>query len=220
MGGVSAMSHHARMALSAVALTVTVTVAGCSGSASDTTTPSTTSESSGPGASPDGNASPSETATSNVSGIATTPSGTTLKLGQPAMLYYAPNPTHQSVIKVTVDKLQHGKLQDLRNFRLSDAARRSSVYYATARVKNTGDGDLGGQPLQLYGKVSNDLVVPPVILGATFHKCDYEPLPAPFTHGDRTTLCVLLLAPHHGKVPAVQWRPADDSKPITWTTHR
>lgn len=217
MGGVPQPSPRARAALSAALsaalLIVVVAVAGCSGSSSGAT--SQGPPSSGSGTSPNGATSPSAT-TSVEPG--TTPPGTTLKLGKQAVVRYTANAAHDSVIKLTVEKVKKGKLKDLKEFQLSNAAKKSSVYYVTARVKNSGDGDLSGQPLQLYGKVSNDLVVPPVIMGSTFKKCDYQPLPSPFKPGDRTTVCVLLLAPHHGQVKAVQWRSADDSKPITWKT--
>ncbi len=187
-------------------------VAGCSGSSTAASSPSHSTTSS---SSPSRRTSPSTPATPVEPG--TMRPGTKLKLGQPAVVRYTANAAHDSLMKLTVDKLRQGKLKDLHAFQLSDSAKKSNVYYAWARVKNTGDGDLGGQPLQLYGKVSHDLVVPPVIMGATFKKCPYHPLPKKFTSGDSASVCVLLLAPHHGNVKAVQWRPADGSAPITWT---
>lgn len=148
--------------------------------------------------------------------MGTTPPGTTLRLGQTALVRYPANPTHDSLIKLTVEAIKRGKLKDLKGFQLSNTAKKSGVYYVTVSVKNTGDGDLGGQPIQLYGEVG-DLVVAPVIFGTTFDKCDYQSLPTPFVHGARASVCVVLLAPQHGTVTAVQWRPADNSEPITWT---
>jgi hypothetical protein len=204
----------ARAALCVALVTAAAVVAGCSGGGG----PSAASSESTSGSATDAPVSPTQASSSTVSGVVTTPPGTKLRLGQRAVLFYAPNAKHESVIKLTVDRLKRGKLKDLKNFRLSDQAKKSSVYYVSVAVKNAGDGDLGGQPVQLYGKVSNDLVIPPVTLNSTFKKCDDQPLPSPFKRGDRTNLCVLLLAPHHGDVTAVQWRPADDSKPITWAT--
>jgi hypothetical protein len=209
MVDVPALSPRSRSALAIAALGVGgLLLVGCSGGSSAASSPAHASRSS-TGTSP---SSPTPTIEPG-----TTPPGTKLKLGQPAVVRYTANAAHDSLMKLTVDKLRQGSLKDLHDFQLSDAAKRSNVYYAWARVKNTGDGDLGGQPLQLYGKVSHNLVVPPVIMGATFKKCPYHPLPKKFTAGDSTSVCVLLLAPHHGNIKAVQWRPANDAAPVTWT---
>jgi hypothetical protein len=195
-----------------------VAVSGCTGAASGAAGPSA--------GAPSGSGSPSATAptptdSSSTTGtaVATTPSGTKLKLGAPAVVLYSPSPAHSSVLRLTVEAVKQGSLNDLRGFRLSDSAKSSHVFYVSVSVKNVGDGDLGG-PLELYGKVSRGTAVAPVILGTTLDKCPYEPLPWPFGPGDRLRMCMVMLAPQHGTVDAVQWRPTDDSKPITWTLRK
>lgn len=210
MVGVLSLTLRSRPASAVAALGVAgLMAAGCSASSSAASSPSHSRTSSH-------KTSPSAATTSVEPG--TTRPGTKLKLGQPATVRYTTNVAHESLIRLTVDRLRRGTLADLHAFRLSDSAKKSSVYYVFARVKNTGDGDLGGQPVQLYGKISKNLVVPPVILGATFKKCPYHQLPKKFGSGDAASVCVLLLAPHHGTVKAVQWRPSDSSAPVTWKT--
>jgi hypothetical protein len=133
---------------------------------------------------------------------------------------FSTNAVHDSLIKLTVDAVRRGKLTDLRQFRLSDSARNSGLFYVSATVRNTGDGDLGGQTLRLYGKVAPGLVVPPVSLGTTFRPCASQPLPSSFVFGDRARVCLVYFAPRHGTVGAVQWRPTYDVEPITWHARR
>ena len=42
------------------------------------------------------------------------------------------------------------------------------------------------------------------------------PLPAKFTHGKRTSVCLVYFAPDHGKLAAVSFRPTQDFDAITW----
>jgi len=196
----------AATAACAVVLTGCTDTLGGSGTA-----PPTAGTSSSVG-SPDASTSPT---TPQVEDGATTP-GANLTLDRPAVVRFTANPKHDALIRLTVSKVERGKIKDLSQFRLSDKDRRSSVYYVSASVKNLGEGDLGGQPLSLYGKVSDDLVVSPVIFGSTFRRCAYQPLPPKFGPGKKVDMCIVMLAPHHGEVSAVQWRPADNSDPITW----
>ncbi len=161
----------------------------------------------------------SDSASSTVE-AGSTPPGAALQLGERAVVAYTANPAHHSLIRLTVTRVRQGKPRDLRQFQLSDSAKKSRIYYVSAAVKNVGNGNLGGQPVQLYGAVSRSLVVQPVILGSTFEPCASRSLPDPFRRGDSADVCVLLLAPHHGKITDIQWRPADDSEPISWTTRR
>jgi hypothetical protein len=144
--------------------------------------------------------------------------GTTLDLGESAAVTVAHGRRH-STLEITVEKVQTGSVKDLADFDLKGAARRSGVYYVRASVRNVGHGDVGGAFVTLYARVSDTLVVQPVIFGSTFGKCDYKPLPKPFGHGKRADVCMVMLAPRHGTVAAVEWRFAADradDQPITW----
>lgn len=188
-------------------------LSGCTDSLGDSGTVPPTTDTSSSAGSPDASTS-SPTTPQVEEGV--TPPGTNLTLDQPAVVRFTANPRHDALIKLTVSKVERGKIKDLSQFRLRDKDRRSSVYYVSASVKNLGEGDLGGQPLTLYGKVSVNRVVPPVIFGSRFRRCDYQPLPAKFGPGKKVDMCIVMLARHHGEVSAVQWRPADNSDPITW----
>jgi hypothetical protein len=145
--------------------------------------------------------------------------GTELSLRDAAVVRYKANAKHTSVIKLVVSKIKKGSIKDLREFNLSEAARKSNVYYISTTVKNVGGGDLSGQPLTLYGKVSESLVVPPVVLRSSYKKCNYQPLPPNFKKNKKVNVCLVMLAPKKGKISEVQWRPADNSEPISWAPH-
>ena len=77
-----------------------------------------------------------------------------------------------------------------------------------------------GKLVTLFGKVCDSSVVPPVMFGSTFAVCNYGPLPKKFTKGEGAKGCMVMLAPKHGKISEVQWRPVDDAEPITWTVKK
>jgi hypothetical protein len=158
--------------------------------------------------------SPSPEPSSTAPGGLTAP-GTNLSLGDVAAVALKDG-KRKSNIKVRVVGVQTGNVDDLREFDLNNAARQSGVYYVRAVVQNVGHGDLGGAFVKLYAKVSDTLVVQPVLFGSSFGKCNYRPLPKPFKAGKRADVCMVMLAPRHGSVSAVEWRFAGDQPPISW----
>ncbi|HET7174222.1 MAG TPA: hypothetical protein VFI30_08125 [Nocardioidaceae bacterium] len=146
----------------------------------------------------------------------TTPPGTQLAVGRRAVVRFHPKGAPSSLLALTVTKIAKGRMPELRAFTLDQATRRSNVYYVTVRVQNKGHRNLVGLKPKLYGQVSKHLVVPPVVFGSTFRRCPDTGLPKRFTFGKSAALCLVMLAPHHGRVSAVQWRFADGSQPISW----
>lgn len=187
--------------LAAVAVGV-LTTSGCTDSSSDSSDEMPTSA--------------SRSATTLDDG--TTAPGTELRLGKTATVRYTANPKHASLIELKVKSVKRGKIKDLEDFDVSGAAKKSNVYYVKASVKNVGKGDLSGQMLTLYGQVSEDLVVQPVEFGSTFKRCDYDPLPKKFEKSKQAKVCLVFLSPKEGKISEVQWRPADNSGPVSWST--
>jgi hypothetical protein len=187
----------------ATALCVAVLAAGCgssgNGSAPSPSTPSRTT----PTANPDGS----------------TLMGTVLAIGERATIHYRPNPKRHSVLAIRVVRVRRGKARDLRGFTLGPRARSSSVYYAWVKVRNLGTGDLGGHRLPMYAKVSRSLVVPPVLFGSAFPRCRDPLFHRPFRKNARATLCLVFLAPHHGKVTQIQWRTPSSPNAISWRLH-
>ncbi|MBA2559991.1 MAG: hypothetical protein H0V07_08905 [Propionibacteriales bacterium] len=172
----------------------------------------------------DGASVPSTGATG--SGITTTPStvaangttrpGTVVPLGQRVLVRWRADRVHDSRVALTVTSLTRGTIKDLEQFPLNDVARSSTVYYVSVTVRNTGTGTLTGQLLTLYGKVSQNLVVRPVdFTFPVFERCRNQPLPR-FPTGAKARRCMVMLAPHHGRLTAVQWRGLPTAEPISW----
>ena len=180
----------------AVVLSGLLLIAGCSGGGSS------------------GETSPSDTATTNSDG--TTKAGTTLTIGDPAVVSFSPAKGAASKVRLTVTSVKKGSTKDLKQFQLNPEAKASSVYYVKVALKNVGNHDIGGSPVVLYGKVSQSLVVQPVQFGSTFAKCSGGPLPKPFGHGKKAAECLVMLAPHRGTISEIQWR-MDTEAPIVWT---
>lgn len=191
-----------RAATALVALLTAVSSTGCTGDEK-----------------PRGDASTGTPASSSTATVepGTTPPGTRLELGQPAKVRFSANAKATSLLRLRVQQVDRGKIADLREFDLGPAARRSSVFYVILRVKNLEGGNVAGRPITLYGKVSDDLVVPPVQFGSPFARCNTTPLPRPFAKGASARLCFVFLAPQQGKVSEIQWRPADNAEPIAWS---
>jgi hypothetical protein len=142
--------------------------------------------------------------------------GTKLALDHAATVQFKDGPKRKSKIRVVVNGVQTGSIKDLREFDLTKAARRSGIFYVRATIRNIGHGDIGGAFVKLYGKVSDTLVVQPVVFGSSFGKCNYQPLPKPFGAGKRADVCMVMLAPRHGSLSAVEWRFDGDQPPVTW----
>jgi hypothetical protein len=190
-----------RRLVGAVCLLVLTVGCGSSGNAS-TPTP-TTPSSAAPTANRDG----------------TTLMGTVLAIGKRATVRYRASPTRRSILAIRVVRVHSGKVRDLRGFTLGPKARSSRIYYAWIKVRNVGTGDLGGHRLPMYAKVSRSLVVPPVLFGSAFPRCRDPLLHRPFRKNARATLCLVFLAPHHGRVSQIQWRTPSSPNAISWRLH-
>ena len=160
-----------------------------------------------------GDTTPTSTGPTVPEGI--TPPGETLAVGKAATVIFKGNAQHTSRVDLRVTKVRKGSVKDLEQFSLKPQTRRSSVYYVDATVKNVGPGDLSGQSLTLYGKVSDELVVPPAVFGSPFARCNYHPFPQKFTKNRSTKVCLVMFAPRNSTISEVQWRGAD-SEPIAW----
>ncbi len=189
-----------KVVVAVAAVVVSVGLAGCGGSGGDPKpTPTTVAPTTGD----DGTALP----------------GTELKLGKQAVLRFKADKKHKSLIKLAVTKVKKGKLKDLERFELNDQARKSTIYFVSTKLENLGPDTLSGAKITLYGRVSDDLVVPPVVFGSSYPTCDYTALPKKFKKGKSAKGCMVMLAPKHGKISEIQWRAPDNSQPISWIVH-
>ena len=164
--------------------------------------------------------SPSPTSTSTVSvpaGVSLTDQGSKLSFGDSATVIFEADQDRGTVLKLTAKNATKGRVGDLSGFVLDDATRRSTPYYVHVSVSNVGQGDLGGGPVPLYGVDANNTLLPPASFTSPFKPCPSQPLPKHFGPGDSLRTCLVFLAPSHGTMTAVSYRPDQAFDPITWS---
>jgi hypothetical protein len=229
-------SHPRRSALSLAALTTaaTLVLAGCSGSggaggddgtaaASGSTSGSASGSGSGSASgSVSGSASPYEDPTASTTvdvpaGVQLTEQGSSLSFGDSARVIFEPTENKGSTLQLTVLNVRKGTLADFKGFILDDSYKKNAdYYYARVRVRNVGEGDVGGVPVPLWGVNKSNTLLPAVNFTTTFAKCPSKPLPAKFGPGQTLSTCLVYLSPDRGGLQAVSYRPSQEFNPITW----
>ncbi|GAA1929791.1 hypothetical protein GCM10009737_34550 [Nocardioides lentus] len=149
-------------------------------------------------------------------GVELTEQGTELALGESAEVVWSPREGTTGVLDLTVEEVREVSLDEFSAFRISEAVRRSTPYFVTARIENIGETPLGGVGVPLYLLDDSDTLVERSTFGSSFEACPSEPLPGRFRPGARTTACLVFLAPRRGEAEAVSFRPSEDVEPITW----
>ncbi len=171
-----------------------------------------------PHRSPSRSPSPSPTSTVSVpAGVSLTDPGSKLSFGGSASVIYEPDQHRGTVLELTAKSATRGRTRDLSGFVLDDSTRRSTPYYVQVSVRNVGQGDVGGGPVPLYGVDAHNTLLPPAAFTTSFKRCPSQPLPKKFGPGRSFTTCLVYLAPHHGSLTAVSYRPDQAFDPITWT---
>ena len=85
-----------------------------------------------------------------------------------------------------------------------------------AVIKNVGDTDLGGRPVPLYVVNDDNVLLEATPFASSYQPCPSTPFPDRFKPGDRTRVCLVYLAPKHGQLVSVSFRPEETFNPITW----
>jgi hypothetical protein len=149
-------------------------------------------------------------------GVTMTKAGTQLKFGEPATVAYEPNTKRSSVIELTVDSVQAGRIADFAAYQLNARTKTSRPYYVRVHVKNVGTGDLSRAPVPLYAVDTRNTLIQPSSFNNTFKKCPSTPLPAGFGPGKAMSGCLVYLVPAGGTLVEMSFRPLQDFEPITW----
>jgi hypothetical protein len=136
-----------------------------------------------------------------------TPLGTTLKMGETAVIAYTDSSKHkQSRIAVTPQKIEKGSIADFKNIELDADQKKATPYYVTVHVKNVGKGDLSGTDPASYidglddrGQEQNG-----VIFFGTFERCNSDDAKS-LRPGESYSSCVTFLIPGGGSVEGMRW---------------
>jgi hypothetical protein len=193
-----------------IALAASLALAGCSSSADDR-----------PAA---GAAGASTTAATSATpylpvpdGVELTDPGSRLAVGDHAVVAYHPRQQEVAALDVQVTGLERASIKDFSAWQLSDAQRRSTPYYVRASIKNLGETDVGGLQVPLYVVNDQDVLLESTPFTSSFEPCPSTPFPQKFGPGERAKACLVYLAPNHGDLVAVSFRPEQTFDPITWT---
>lgn len=191
--------------LCAALLVSLVVLAGCGGSDEPTEKPA---------------AKPSvDLPTGNVNvpaGVTLTKAGTELAFGEAATVAYEPNADRGSVLELTVKSARQGTIADLSGYVLDERTSASTPYYVQVAVKNVGDGDVGQTPIPLWAVDATNTLIQASSFTNSFAPCPSTPLPATFPPNATVDTCLVYLAPDHGKLTAVSFRPLQAFEPIVW----
>jgi hypothetical protein len=210
-----------RTALAVLGPVAALVLAGCGGG-SGSSTPTAGGGSSPTSTSPPGSSSSNPTGRpypKAVEGVTLTAQGSQLKLGQVAKLMWKPDQKTVGVVAMSVTRLQKMPISAFSDWRLDAATRRSTPYFVHATVRNLGRSNLSGKLVPLYLLDQRNTLLQASSFQAKYAACPSRPLPAKFTHGKKTAVCLVYFAPAHGKLVAVSFRPAQDFQAITWKGH-
>ena len=150
-------------------------------------------------------------------GVELTPPGSQLSVGDSAVVAYHPRQDDVAALDIQVTSLEKAPIKAFSAWQLSDAQKRSSPYYVRATIENVGDTDLGGRAVPLYVVNDDNVLLEPTPFASSFEPCPSTPFPEKFGPGKKARVCLVYLAPEHGKLEAVSFRPEETFNPITWT---
>ncbi|MGH3366903.1 MAG: hypothetical protein ACRDOY_06855 [Nocardioidaceae bacterium] len=137
-------------------------------------------------------------------------------LGEPASLTLGDDDRSRSRVDLAVTEVVQGDVKDLSDFVLDARTKKSTPYYASVRVTNTGGGDLSGANVPLWGFDSTGTVRPPAEIAGTFGRCPQRPLPSGLDQGESARMCLMFLLPQQTTLEAVQYRFDDETAPFSW----
>jgi hypothetical protein len=149
-------------------------------------------------------------------GITLTKAGTALKFGEPALVAYEPNTKRSSVLSLSVDSVQQGRMVDFAAYQMDANTKKSRPYYVRVNVKNVGTGDLSRSAIPLFAVDNRNTLIQPSTFNNHFAKCPSLPLPSAFGANKAVRGCLVYLVPNRGTLVKMSFRPLQAFEPITW----
>ena len=193
----------------ALALAGALALSGCSGSDDN---PSA-------GGSPSGSTSSSAKPYLPVpDGVKLTTPGSSLKVGDHGVVAYHVRQGQVGALDIQVTRLEKTSFKkSFAGWKLDKPTLRTNPYFVRAHVENVGTTDLGGRNVPLYIVDGHNTLIEASSFASTFAPCPVGRFPKKFKQGAAADVCLVYLAPHHGKLTAASFRPTQEFAPITWT---
>lgn len=149
-------------------------------------------------------------------GVELTRPGSQLNVGDHAVVAYEPRQGQVGALDIVVTKLEKTSIDDFSAWQLSDEQQKATPYYVRTTIENVGDSDLGGRQIPLYVVNEDNVLLESTPFASSFAPCPSTPFPEKFGPGAKTNACLVYLAPNHGELVAVSFRPEESFNPITW----
>lgn len=142
-----------------------------------------------------------------------TPAGSTLKIGQPAVVRYTIGTELKARgrVEITPLSIEKGSIDDFKNIDLDAQQKASTPYYVKVRAKNVGP-DLSGKDPAGYIDAVDDRGQnqSEVIFFGTFDRCKRADDPKSLKKGESYETCFTYLIPKGGSVTGMVWTEFDE----------
>lgn len=149
-------------------------------------------------------------------GVELTAQGSELSLGDRATVAYEPRQDEVAALDLSVTRIERASFKLFVGWKLSKQTLKTTPYFVHAKVRNVGNTNLGEERVPLYAVDGENKLIESSTFASTFKPCPSSTLPEKFRKGDKTTTCLVYLAPDKGQVTAVSFRPTEDFSPIIW----
>jgi hypothetical protein len=157
--------------------------------------------------------------------VTTTPVGTVLKLGKPALVPYEDStakPAVKTTIQITPESIVKGSIKDFTNIKLDATQKTSTPYYMKVLTKNVGKTVLKKSRPDLYlnGVDDRGQRQSAIIFFGDFPRCSMDKTPAVLKPGQSYEVCQAFLIAKGGSINGAVWVEFDPKHPtkadINW----
>jgi hypothetical protein len=155
----------------------------------------------------------------------TTPVGSVLKVGKPAIVPYTDSsskPEVKATIQVTPESITKGSIKDFANIKLDATQKTATPYYMKVLTKNVGKTVLKKARPDLYlnGVDDRGQRQSAIIFFGDFARCSMDKVPAVLKPGQSYEVCQAFLIAKGGSIDGAVWVEFDPKHPtksdINW----